>query len=405
MIGRVMDANDNPLTFAPDGEGMLRHVDEVDNGLACGCVCPACGARLIAKQGKNTVHHFAHEGDSDCVKGVETALHLAAKEILARERRMMLPDLTEQASAKDSSGRHHLAKRSISSKSVSFDTVSAEVWLGGARPDIIATVRGKTLLVEVAVHHFVDEAKLVLLRERGLAAVEIDLSGMVEGWTWATLTDAVVSNASGKKWLFNPRSESLQTEASREAETLAAKADSENMAREARIRESHELQRASIPGFRAAKERLAAFLAPENLAAERARMDAEGPSTAAWLSVSRMPGLRWENPPPYINVGVPGEMGFLVDRRVWQMALFDLFVRRNRSKTFSARSAAQWCLRTFGWRSEFAELQKYVHLLTLGEQEILPWASSAVKAYLHALERFGFIAQKGDRYEILKRRP
>lgn len=402
-LSRTMDGNATPLTFAPDGEGVLHHVDEVGNGLACGCLCPSCGARLVAKQGAKTVHHFAHEGGTDCVSGVETALHLAAKELLARERRMSLPALMEQADAKDSSGCSHSAKRSIASKTVSFDAVSVEVWLDGARPDIVATVGGKTLLIEIAVSHFADELKVSLIRERGLAAVEVDLSGMAEGWTWASLSEAVVGKASGKKWLFNPKSENLRMEALQEALAIATKADSENAAREARIRESHELQRASIPGFRAAKERLAEFLSPDNLAAERARMDAEGPLTGEWLSASRMLGIRWDNPPTHINVEVSGETGFPVDRRVWQAALFALFVRGNRNKTFSIKSVARWCVRIFGWRPEFAVLHKHDRLLTPEEQKVLPSASRAVSAYLRALEGFGFIAQKGDRYEILRR--
>lgn len=391
------------LTFAPDGSGILRHVDEVANGLACGCRCPACGSRLVAKQGDATAHHFAHEGESDCPGGAETALHLAAKEVLARGRRMTLPALVEWSEANDSSGRTHSAKRSIPSKTVSFDSVAAEVWLGGVVPDIVATVGGKTLLVEVAVSHFADEAKVARLRERGLAAVEIDLSGMPAGWTWESLTEAVVGMASGKKWLFNPRSEGLLSEAGRDAEALAAKADRENAAREARVRESHESQRAGIPGFLSARGRLAEFLSPSILAAERARMEAEGPGTGAWLSASRALGIEWGGVPAHLNVEVQGEMGFLVERRVWQAALFVLLVRGNRNKSFTAKPAVKWCLQTFGWRPEFAVLQKNDHLLTPEEREAMPSASRAVYAYLRALEGFGFIAGKGDRYEIVSR--
>ena len=87
------------------------------------------------------------------------------------------------------------------------------------------------------------------------------------------------------------------------------------------------------------------------------------------------------------------------------MALFNQFVRTNPSKTFSAKSVARWCIHIFGWRSEFSELQKHDRLLTPEEREALPWASRAVNAYLRTLEGFGFIAQKGDRYQIVKRKP
>ena len=39
-------------------EGKLLHISEVPRGLACGCVCPACGDRLVARQGPLREHHF-----------------------------------------------------------------------------------------------------------------------------------------------------------------------------------------------------------------------------------------------------------------------------------------------------------------------------------------------------------
>lgn len=393
-----------PLTFAPDMVGVLRHVDEVENGLACGCLCPSCGAPLVAKQGVRTTHHFAHEGDSDCAGGVETALHLAAKEILSHELRMVVPEVYAPAEAMDSSGRVHQSKRALPAKTVSFESVSAEVRLGGVVPDIVATVGGRTLLIEVAVSHFADDAKKSLLRDLGFAAVEIDLSGMAEGWTWHSLTEAIVKQTAAKKWLFNPKADSLYSDALREAKSLAAIADKENSDRAARIRDSHALQRASIPGFMVAAERLAEFLSPEQLAAERARMESEGPSIGAWQSASRMLGVEWDAPPPHINIEVPGEMGFPVDRRVWQAAVFALFIRSNRSKSFSFRATAKWCIQTFGWRSEFAVLHRHEHLLTPHERETIPSASRAVSAYFRVLEERGFISRSGgDRCTILRR--
>jgi len=173
-----VDLNTLPLTFAHDSTGSLRHVNDVGNGLSCGCVCPSCGSNLIAKQGAATAHHFAHEGDAVCSGAAETALHLAAKEILAKHMRMHLPALDVTAKVLDSAGGSHSATKSIPATPINFDSVSLEVRLNGLVPDIVTTVGTKTLIVEVAVTHFSDERKLRLLRERGLAAVEIDLSNM-----------------------------------------------------------------------------------------------------------------------------------------------------------------------------------------------------------------------------------
>ena len=71
--------------------GKLVHVSQVERGLACECVCPSCNERLIAKKGEYREHHFAHESGTSCQYAAETALHLAAKDILARRKEIILP--------------------------------------------------------------------------------------------------------------------------------------------------------------------------------------------------------------------------------------------------------------------------------------------------------------------------
>lgn len=352
------------------------------------------------------VHHFAHEGDSDCKGALETALHLAAKEILSRELRMILPPVVESAKVKDIAGIYHEAIRMLRAKSVVFDSISQEVNLGKIVPDLLAIVGDKTLLIEIAVTHFASEEKLAFLNEMGLASVEVDLSGMPNGWSWEALTTAIVEQPSNKKWLFNPRSVELQSLANQDAATFAATDDKAEAVRKTHIQESKEQQRAAIPGFLPAIERLAQFISTDNLAVERARMDVEGPNIAAWKSASSLLGICWEEPPVYLNIEVAGEAGFTVDRRVWQASLFAMFVRNSALKEFTGGSVATWGIQTFGRRHEFDILQKreYNHLLNPDEQWSLPFASRAVSGYLRALESFGFICGTGDSFQIVRRR-
>lgn len=58
---------------------------DAKNGLKCECTCICCGDRLIARQGSIKEWHFAHESGADCAGGVESALHLAAKQIIKNE--------------------------------------------------------------------------------------------------------------------------------------------------------------------------------------------------------------------------------------------------------------------------------------------------------------------------------
>lgn len=72
-------------------DGNIVSIDDVPSGKECGCVCPACGDELIARKGEKRMHHFAHRSNEDCEYGYESSLHLAAKDILSRAKKMAIP--------------------------------------------------------------------------------------------------------------------------------------------------------------------------------------------------------------------------------------------------------------------------------------------------------------------------
>ena len=102
-------------------QGRLLDITEVPSGLACGCVCPACGDRLIARKGKMRTHHFAHQAGTECTAGGETALHRMCKEILEEHPLLMLPAKTVAVS-----GTNNMGKR-ISHKLVVAEEQLAEM--------------------------------------------------------------------------------------------------------------------------------------------------------------------------------------------------------------------------------------------------------------------------------------
>ena len=75
-------------------EGRLYRPDDVSSGKACGCICPACEATLIANQGKLKRAYFSHFRTETCAGGYETAVHLMAKQVILDERRLRTPPLT-----------------------------------------------------------------------------------------------------------------------------------------------------------------------------------------------------------------------------------------------------------------------------------------------------------------------
>lgn len=69
------------INYALNENQKLVFVDDVPNGKECGCVCPNCGEKLMAKNGgSKREHHFAHLSGTECEGAYESMLHLLAKE-------------------------------------------------------------------------------------------------------------------------------------------------------------------------------------------------------------------------------------------------------------------------------------------------------------------------------------
>ena len=86
--------DDLPILYGLDSGGASWFVDDVANGLDCGCVCPSCGQPLVAKnQGFVRGHHFAHKG-SRCKWAVESIATMLARQAIERRGAMFFPTLT-----------------------------------------------------------------------------------------------------------------------------------------------------------------------------------------------------------------------------------------------------------------------------------------------------------------------
>ena len=188
------------MTFARAADGRTVHVDEVANGLACECVCLKCGGKLIGRHGEIRQHHFSHVLATEGMGCTETALHKAAKEIIQQERRLVLPRQLEGMGLQ-------LGAEAC------FDSVSLEHRLGcgEAGAEIVADAYGQgavDMVIEIAVHHRVDQAKADKIRRLGLPAVEIDLANAASSlWDWDALRQAVLSDPSRRRWVYLPEPE------------------------------------------------------------------------------------------------------------------------------------------------------------------------------------------------------
>ena len=178
--------------------GEIISISDVESGLKCGCICPACGERLVAKKGSKMMHHFAHHAGHNCEYGYESSLHLAAKYILSKAKRITLPPV--YVVFPDSYKKDELV---CEAKGIEIEKVELEKRFGDVIPDVVVYAGGKQFFVEIFVTHRIDEEKLKKLRQADISTIEIDLSKKDSITSMEELTELLLLDSDKKKWKYN----------------------------------------------------------------------------------------------------------------------------------------------------------------------------------------------------------
>ena len=179
-------------------DGNIVSIDEVQSGKDCGCVCPACGDELIARKGQKRMHHFAHRSNEDCEYGYESSLHLAAKDILSRSEKMVIPPIYVEFPQSGKSKELLYLK-----KEIPVDRVELEKRFDDIIPDIIVYSGDKYFFIEIYVSHPIDDEKLKKLKEKNISAIEIDLSKEKRDISVEELSDILLKTSPQKSWKYN----------------------------------------------------------------------------------------------------------------------------------------------------------------------------------------------------------
>jgi hypothetical protein len=223
--GQFGDGNAK-LVWGLAADGTLAKISEVERGKRCGCVCPACQLPLIAKKGRKLAEHFAHEGGNACSGVRETNAHAWAKQILEQRKKLWLP--ADHAVAGDWS------RKAFSARYFDFEGARLEKRAGDIVPDVVLSAKGRELIVEILVTHACDEVKVAKIREQGVSALEIDLSGYRHAQSEDEVADALIGGPNGgayREWLFNAKTEErsrlLAEEKARKAAEREAKREAE----------------------------------------------------------------------------------------------------------------------------------------------------------------------------------
>lgn len=209
-------------SFALNKSGVIKSIGDVPRGLACECYCPVCGEEVIARQGEVREWHFAHESGSDCEGAAESALHLAAKQIIMEQEGMMVPELMATQEVKLSDGRQSTKTIVRPEIWIDFLSIELEKTISKIRPDVVVQVGDTMMFIEIAVTHFVDEQKSNVIEKMGVPTVEINLSQTSRReWDWDSLKEVIINEVYLKKWIFPLGLQYLEIEA-REAAMNAA---------------------------------------------------------------------------------------------------------------------------------------------------------------------------------------
>lgn len=176
------------------------HISEVERGLACRCVCSACGHPLQARKGPKVRPYFAHDKGSEC--SVETVIHNMAKKIIMDTGEIYIPATTCEIL--------NYVYYDMPGQVISLSDVQEEYDMSNIRPDIIGYYNGKPLLIEVYVTHKIDDDKVLKIKDKGIAAIEINLSNIGYDTDLDKLKNLVLYETSNREWINNERLNELQ---------------------------------------------------------------------------------------------------------------------------------------------------------------------------------------------------
>lgn len=326
--------------------------DEVSRGLACNCVCPGCGSKLVAHHGEKRVKHFVHYSTA-CLKGFESAIHKAAKQVLLHSKQILVPAIHASEFLFDRGSNVDVSEdKSIAERFIPIEDVEVEKDMGSVVPDLVISGLGRKLFVEIAYTHFVDELKLSKLKALGIPTLEIDLSKLSEVPSMIELAHLVVEEPSNRLWVFN----SKQDELKRRVSTVAKQKLTEAIAREKLRKEQ----------YRQDAERYRNMSDDEKLAVELKKL-----------------GINRNKIPDFLGVFVKGCNSFSAQNLVWQTAIFANFVYEAEYEQINVETICNWSYQFY--KVKRTSLNPKIH-----SEKIAVWY------FLKHLEKLGFLVYLGN---------
>lgn len=170
-------------------------------------------------------------GDGELPPASEGLVHWVVKKLLSKAGRIRVPEASRMVEIEAAGGQRHSAVATVPSALLELRDVRVEHRLPGFIPDIICIAQDASslrdsfeMLVEVAVTHNVDEAKLQKIRQHRLGCLELDATrfGVRGRVRVRDLSVEVVTDLRNKRWLYHPQ---LDAEVKRVESELRSRAE------------------------------------------------------------------------------------------------------------------------------------------------------------------------------------
>lgn len=163
-------------------DGRLVHVQDVEKGLKCGCICPTCKVNLIAKKGYKRIHHFAHQCDDNSCLHIQDTYFMLALEIIEQNQYITLPNYY-----------------SIKSQKVTLKNIRSNRYSNDNKilPEIIAETEDE---MEIHIRYKTIKGRGRCMQSNDIVCLELN----AEQITLENLRDFLLNSTDNKKWLANP---------------------------------------------------------------------------------------------------------------------------------------------------------------------------------------------------------
>lgn len=189
--------------------GQVAGIDEVERGVACDCTCLACGQELIALKGERQTHRFEHFREMDCEFSVQASLLKMVKEIVEKNRKMMIPAVTVKFGEFPKMTWELSGEREIAVEQVAMNTGSSKSY-----PSLIVQSGGHQLAIVVTLVSSMEQSKEEeqnRLEKSRLSVIELTF-GETEGWPSQPELEAIILGSdSRKRWAFNRKADEVKS--------------------------------------------------------------------------------------------------------------------------------------------------------------------------------------------------